>query len=71
MDIVTQKLGKRINNLIIDSLSAKHAGNYTCVAENIAGMAQHSSELVVISTNENIFVFNSTYFVVVILFPVP
>lgn len=48
LEIITQKLGKRINNLIIDSVSAKHAGNYTCIAENTAGIAQYSSELMVI-----------------------
>lgn len=48
LEIITQKLGKRINNLIIDSVSAKHAGNYTCIAENSAGFAQYSSELMVI-----------------------
>lgn len=33
---------------MVDSVSAKHAGNYTCIAENAAGIAQHSAELVVI-----------------------
>lgn len=51
LEIATQKMGKRINSLIIDSVSAKHAGNYTCVAENQAGIAHHSSELVVIGMN--------------------
>lgn len=50
MEIVTQKQGKRINNLMIESVSDMHAGNYTCMAENTAGTAQHSSELVVIGT---------------------
>lgn len=48
MEIVTQKQGKRINLLMIESVSDMHAGNYTCMAENSAGIAQHSSELVVI-----------------------
>lgn len=60
LEIITQKLGKRINNLIIDSVSAKHAGNYTCIAENLAGIAHHSSELMVIGmqrkfTKQNVF----------------
>lgn len=50
MEIVTQKQGKRINNLMIESVSDMHAGNYTCMSENTAGTAQHSSELVVIGT---------------------
>lgn len=48
LEIITQKMGKRINSLIIDSVSAKHAGNYTCIAENAAGLAQYSAELMVI-----------------------
>lgn len=48
MEIVTQKQGKRINMLMIESVSDVHAGNYTCIAENAAGIAHHSSELVVI-----------------------
>lgn len=48
LEIITQKLGKRINNLIIDSVSEKHAGNYSCIAENAAGSAEFSAELMVI-----------------------
>lgn len=48
MEIITEKRGKRINNLMIDSVSDKHAGNYTCIVENSAGIAQHSAELIVI-----------------------
>lgn len=48
LEIITETRGKRINNLIVESVSAKHAGNYTCIAENAAGFAQHSAELVVI-----------------------
>lgn len=51
LEIITKKLGKRINNLMIDSVSAKHAGNYTCIVENAAGVAHQSSELVVIGNN--------------------
>lgn len=52
MDIVTQKQGKRINSLVIESVGDAHAGNFTCIAENAAGTAQHSSELVVIGTRK-------------------
>lgn len=48
LEIITEKRGKRINNLMIDSVSAKHAGNFTCIVENAAGIAYHSAELVVI-----------------------
>lgn len=47
LEIQTEKRGKRINNLVIDLVSAKHAGNYTCFAENAAGVAEHTAELVV------------------------
>lgn len=47
LEIQTEKRGKRINNLVIDLVSAKHAGNYTCLASNAAGVAEHTSELVV------------------------
>lgn len=51
LEIITEKRGKRINNLMVDTVAAKHAGNYTCIAENAAGVAQHSAELVVIGRN--------------------
>lgn len=47
LKILTEKHGKRIHNLMIDSVSHRHAGNYTCIAKNSAGIAQHSSELIV------------------------
>lgn len=47
MDILMEKRGKRINVLMIDSLQAKHAGNYTCRAENSAASVEYTSELIV------------------------
>lgn len=47
LEVLTEKRGKRINVLMIDSLQAKHAGNYTCRAENFAASAEHTSELIV------------------------
>lgn len=47
LSILLDKHGQRIHNLLIDSISAKHAGNYTCIAENNAGLIQHSAELIV------------------------
>lgn len=47
LEIQTEKRGKRINNLVIDLVSAKHAGNYSCFAKNAAGVAEHTSELIV------------------------
>lgn len=47
LDILIEKRGKRIHVLTIDSVKAKHAGNYTCLAENAAGVVEHNSELIV------------------------
>lgn len=47
LDVRTSKMGKRISHLLIESVSAKHAGNYSCIARNMAGFAEHSSELIV------------------------
>ena len=51
LEVSTSKMGKRINVLMIDSVSAHHAGNYTCLVENNAGFAEQSAELVVIGLN--------------------
>lgn len=47
MGILTEKRGKRIYTMMIESVKAKHAGNYTCLAENAAGIVEHTSELIV------------------------
>lgn len=41
------KMGKRLSLLNIDSVSGYHAGNYTCIASNLAGSVEHSSRLIV------------------------
>lgn len=46
-EILTETRGKRIHVLMIESLKAKHAGNYSCIANSIAGTAEHTSELIV------------------------
>lgn len=45
--VSTAKLGKRTYALTIDSVSGKHAGNYTCEATNMAGVDRFSAALVV------------------------
>lgn len=46
--ITTAKLGKRTFALTIDSVSGKHAGNYTCEASNVAaGVDRYSAALIV------------------------
>lgn len=68
LEILTEKRGKRINNLMIDSVKAKHAGNYTCIAINAAGSVEHTSALAVngshkmsIKNQANRFVFVSLF----------
>ncbi|KAG5890611.1 hypothetical protein JTB14_005121 [Gonioctena quinquepunctata] len=46
-DISTTAVGKRISILAIDSVSHRHAGDYTCIAQNRAGVSHFSSELLV------------------------
>lgn len=45
--ITTVKLGNRNSVLNIDSVTGKHAGNYTCQASNNADLLNFTSELVV------------------------
>lgn len=48
MDVTTSRMGKRINVLMIESVKAHHAGNYTCLAKNKAGHTDQSALLIVI-----------------------
>lgn len=36
---------QRISMLSIESVQPRHAGNYSCIAKNTAGHAQHDAEL--------------------------
>lgn len=40
-------IGKKVSVLNIDNASEEHAGNYTCIAANAAGLTSYSSELIV------------------------
>ncbi|XP_054003646.1 cell adhesion molecule Dscam2 isoform X1 [Hylaeus anthracinus] len=44
-DIVVTRGSKRISTLTIDSVAARHAGEYKCTATNAAGSAAHTSVL--------------------------
>lgn len=46
-DIITSNLGKRGSSLTIESVSAKHAGHFTCLAQNQAGNSSYTAELIV------------------------
>jgi hypothetical protein len=43
--VVITRPSQKLSVLNIDSVKARHRGNYTCFAQNKAGMAQHSSFL--------------------------
>lgn len=49
-DIVISRNSKRASALTIESVAARHAGEYTCTASNTAGTATHSSILSVNGT---------------------
>lgn len=40
-------VGKKVSVLTIDTILEHHSGNYTCVAENSAGSASYTAELIV------------------------
>ncbi|XP_076297099.1 Down syndrome cell adhesion molecule 1 isoform X18 [Lasioglossum baleicum] len=44
-DITITKTGRKNSVLIIDSVTARHAGEYTCVASNLVGSVSRSAEL--------------------------
>nr|XP_050869899.1 cell adhesion molecule Dscam2-like isoform X15 [Vespula vulgaris] len=45
MDVIVSDSGKRVKQLTIESVAARHAGEYTCVASNAAGSTSHSAKL--------------------------
>lgn len=49
-DINISTNGKKISFLVIDSVSAHHAGDYTCIATNLAGSSSRSATLAVNGT---------------------
>jgi hypothetical protein len=47
MGMSTSRIGDRTSLLIINSVMAAHSGNYTCAAENAAGITDYTSTLLV------------------------
>ncbi|KAJ8982888.1 hypothetical protein NQ317_004318 [Molorchus minor] len=45
--VVTAKTNKRVSQLTVESAEAYHNGEYTCIAENFAGIAKQSAYLYV------------------------
>lgn len=54
--VIVVLIGKKTSVLTIDSLEEIHAGNYTCIATNRAGVSTHSIELIVKGTIESLFI---------------
>jgi hypothetical protein len=46
-DISIVSTGKRVSLLTIDAVTARHAGEYTCTASNVAGGTSYSASLAV------------------------
>lgn len=53
-DIVISLSGKRAKQLTIESVKAKHAGEYTCIVSNFAGSTTRSAALTVNGTPINV-----------------
>jgi hypothetical protein len=45
LGIITSQVGTRMTMLIIHSVGHRHRGNYTCIAQNPAGMVSQTVEL--------------------------
>jgi hypothetical protein len=43
--IVISRNSKKVSLLTIEAVKARHKGNYTCFAQNKAGVVQHSAYL--------------------------
>lgn len=45
--VLAKKVADRVSMLMISVITARHAGEYVCTAENAAGTASHSTVLTV------------------------
>lgn len=45
--IKTVEIGEKINVMVIPEVTAFHAGDYTCIAQNRAGVANYTATLMV------------------------
>lgn len=45
--VITKKVADRVSMLMISAITAKHAGNYVCTAENAAGKSSYTAQLTV------------------------
>lgn len=49
-------VNKRVSFLSIDSVAARHAGKYSCIASNAAGADSHTAHLAVNGTHQIIYI---------------
>lgn len=45
--VITKKVADRVSMLMISAITAKHAGDYVCTAENAAGTSSYTTQLTV------------------------
>lgn len=50
---INVQMNKRVSFLSIDSVTARHAGRYECMARNTAGVDRHTAHLSVNGTSDN------------------
>lgn len=58
--IIISRSSQKISMLAIDAVKARHRGNYTCVASNKGGAAQHSTYLRI---NGELCYYSSKFFI--------
>lgn len=63
-DISLARIGKRVNVLTIEAVAAHHAGNYSCRAQNKAGLTEHYARLIV----NGLFMFQNINFIICFFF---
>lgn len=49
--VIITRTSKKVSMMTIEAVQARHGGNYTCVAKNKAGIAQHSAYLAINGSN--------------------
>lgn len=63
--VVLSIVGKKSSFLTIDSVTDKHSGKYTCIAENKAGTASYST---ILNVNGIILIINYSYHYFLVVF---
>lgn len=43
--IIISRVSKKVSTLTIDDVQEVHSGNFSCVAQNVAGLTSYSTEL--------------------------